>query len=138
VTPIPNPQSSIPDAHNRWTEQEQEQEQEQDHEQEQEQDHEQEQEQELVEQQRRPILPVTPDRQTGAARRRNAATDGNLRVCQRSRNVRVRLRDFDREFCGRLSLVELPLEQRHARHQRLRIGSFEFTAAEIESCIRED
>ncbi|MCL4176381.1 MAG: hypothetical protein KJ072_01345 [Verrucomicrobia bacterium] len=54
------------------------------------------------------------------------------------RNVRVRLRDFDREFYGRLSLVELPLEQRHARHQRLRIGSFEFTAAEIESCIRED
>ncbi len=54
------------------------------------------------------------------------------------RKVRVRLRDFDREFCGRLSLVELPLERRHARDQRLRIGSFEFTAAEIESCVRDD
>ena len=55
-----------------------------------------------------------------------------------NRRVRVRLRDIDGEFCGLLTLVELPLDLRRARHQRLRVGDFEFTAAEIESCVRED
>jgi len=55
-----------------------------------------------------------------------------------NRRVRVRLRDIDGEFCGLLPLVELPLDLRQARHQRLRVGDFEFTAAEIESCVRED
>jgi hypothetical protein len=55
-----------------------------------------------------------------------------------NRRVRVRLRDIDGEFCGLLTLVELPLDLRRARHQLLRVGDFEFTAAEIESCVRED
>jgi hypothetical protein len=55
-----------------------------------------------------------------------------------NRRVRVRLRNIDGEFCGLLTLVELPLDLRQARHQRLRLGDFEFTAAEIESCVRED
>jgi len=54
------------------------------------------------------------------------------------RNVRVKLRDLDRDFCGRLSLVELPLALRKAHHYLFRVGDYEFTAAEIESCVRED
>ena len=55
-----------------------------------------------------------------------------------NRRVRVRLRDFGGEFCGLLTLVELPLNLREAHHQRLRVGNFEFAASEIESCVRED
>jgi hypothetical protein len=55
-----------------------------------------------------------------------------------NRRVRVRVRDIDGEFCGLLTLVELPLDLHKAHHQRLRVGNFEFTAAEIESCVRED
>ena len=55
-----------------------------------------------------------------------------------NRRVRVRLRDIDGEFRGLLTLVELPLGPRQAHHRRLRVGDFEFTATEIESCVRED
>jgi hypothetical protein len=55
-----------------------------------------------------------------------------------NRRVRVRLRDIDGEFCGMLTLVELPLDLQKARQQRLRVGDFEFTAAEIESCVCDD
>jgi hypothetical protein len=55
-----------------------------------------------------------------------------------NRRVRVRLRDIDGEFCGLLTLVELPIDLRKPHHQRLRIGDYEFTATEIESCVRED
>jgi hypothetical protein len=55
-----------------------------------------------------------------------------------NRRVRVRLRDIQGEFCGFLTLVELPLDLHKAHQQRLRVGDFEFTAAEVESCVRED
>ncbi len=54
------------------------------------------------------------------------------------RNVRVKLRDFDREIPGRLGLVELPLRSTGTCHVRFRVGSFEFSADELEYCVRED
>jgi hypothetical protein len=50
----------------------------------------------------------------------------------------VKLRDLDQEFCGRLSLVELPLGHRKPHQYLFRVANYEFTAAEIESCVRED
>ncbi len=54
------------------------------------------------------------------------------------RNVRLKLCDLDREFCGRLSIVELPLELSEPHHYLFRVDNFEFTAAEIEFCVRAD
>jgi hypothetical protein len=54
------------------------------------------------------------------------------------RNVRVKLRDLDRDFCGLLSMVELPLGLNQPHHYLFRVGSYEFTANEIESCVRTD
>jgi hypothetical protein len=54
------------------------------------------------------------------------------------RTVRVKLRDLDREFCGLLGIVELPLGLGKPLHYLFRVGNYEFTAAEIEFCVRTD
>jgi hypothetical protein len=54
------------------------------------------------------------------------------------RQVRVKLRDFDRELTGRLGLVEFPLNSARGRPPLLRVSGVEFSSAEIDYCLRDD